>query len=56
MVNDTLPSVAFGNVGLEATTASRFLGPFKLNRYSPDTTLLWPSRICVIYFALRISS
>jgi hypothetical protein len=34
MVNDSLPNVAFGNVGLEAKTASRFLSSFKLNHYS----------------------
>jgi hypothetical protein len=34
MVNDSLPNVAFGNIGLEAKTASRFLSSFKLNHYS----------------------
>lgn len=36
MVNDSLPNVAFGNIGLEAKTASRFWSSFKLNQYSPS--------------------
>jgi hypothetical protein len=34
MVNDSLPNVAFGNVGLKAKSASRFLSSFRLNHYS----------------------